>query len=164
MNAHLLSIGLLGFVTVCYAGYNLLVKVSGNHVPVTATTTVFATICLQVAALLVSLVFLSVLIYRGGHVFHLGARAYSWAALAGVCIGMAEIGYFYLFGGVGGLAPMAANIAIPAVVGGAIAAAMLFSVVLLKEPVGWNQWCGSGLIVLGVILFFITTDPVAKAA
>lgn len=163
MNSSIFSIGLLIFVMSCYAGYNVLVKVSGNQVPVTATTTIFATICLQVAALLVSLVFLCVLIYRGGHDFHLGLSAYSWAALAGICIGLAEIGYFYLFGGVAGLEPMAANIAIPVVVGGAIAVALFFSVFLLKEPVGWNQWCGSGFIILGIILFFVTADSAVGA-
>ena len=33
---------LLAIVTLAYVGYNLLIKVSGNHVPADATTTVFA--------------------------------------------------------------------------------------------------------------------------
>ena len=45
---------LLTAITALYAGYNLLVKVSSNHVPESATTTVLATICLQLAALAAS--------------------------------------------------------------------------------------------------------------
>ncbi len=164
MQANLSSIGILFFVTGCYAAYNLLIKVSGAQVSETATTTVLATICLQIAALSVSLVFMCVLMARGGHLFQLGASAYVWAAVAGVCIGMAEIGYFYLFGGIGEVAPMAANIAIPAIVGGTIAVGLLFSVVFFNEPAGWNHWCGAGLIVLGVFMFFIGPGNSASAA
>ena len=42
---------LLISVTVLYSGYNLLIKVSASHVPEAATTTIQATICLQLAAL-----------------------------------------------------------------------------------------------------------------
>ncbi len=42
---------LLVTVTTLYAGYNLLIKVSVSHVPAAATSTIVATICLQVAAL-----------------------------------------------------------------------------------------------------------------
>ena len=49
---------LLAAVTLLYAGYNLLIKLSGAHVPASATTTVLATLCLQIAALSTSLLFL----------------------------------------------------------------------------------------------------------
>ena len=45
---------LLLAITVIYAGYNRLVKVSSNYVPEPATSTVLATICLQRAALAAS--------------------------------------------------------------------------------------------------------------
>ena len=109
---------LLITVTVLYAGYNLFIKVSGSHVPEVATTTIAATICLQLAALAISLVFVSVLLVRGGHVMQLSLGAYGWAAVAGLCIGGAEIAYFYLFGGIGTVKPMAANVAIPAIAHG----------------------------------------------
>ena len=48
------SLTLLLAVTVLYAGYNLLVKVSSSHVPAVATTPILATIALQVAAIAVS--------------------------------------------------------------------------------------------------------------
>ncbi|MEM7508584.1 MAG: hypothetical protein AAF415_17775 [Pseudomonadota bacterium] len=145
---------LLAAVTVAYAGYNLLIKVSGTHVPASATTTVLATIVLQLAALATSLVFYGALAVRGGQSFALTPSAYLWAALAGVCIGAAEIGYLYLFGGVGFAKPMAASIAIPTIVSGTIVIATLASVLLLKEPLGWQQIAGGGLIVAGILVFF----------
>jgi len=146
---------LLAVVTVLYAGYNLFVKVSGGHVPATATTTILATICIQLAALSTSALFLGALVARGGHVFSLSAGSYLWAAAAGVCIGGAEIGYLYLFGGVGLSRPMAASLAIPTIVSGTIVIAMFVSVVALRETLSWNQILGAGLIVAGVGFLFI---------
>lgn len=146
---------LLAGVTVSYAGYNLFIKLSGGHVPAEATTTILATICLQLAALSTSALFLSVLILRGGQVFTLSMGSYFWAAVAGVCIGGAEIGYLYLFGGVGLSKPMAASVAIPTIVSGTIVIALLFSYFVLKETIALNQVLGSLLIVFGITLFFV---------
>ncbi len=84
---------LLVTVTALYAGYNLLIKVSVSHVPVTATSTIVATIFLQLAALTTSVVFLSVIMIRGGQVLQLSWAAYLWAAAAGLCIGGAKWWY-----------------------------------------------------------------------
>ncbi len=138
-----------------YAGYNVLIKVSTGHVPDAATTTVLATLSLQVTALMVSLAFAGVLGAQGGHVFRLGVASYGWAAAAGLCIGATEIAYFYLFAGIGHGAPMAANVAVPAVVGGAIAITLLISVLALKEPTSWLQAGGAALVVVGVLLLFL---------
>ncbi len=92
---------LLIAITALYAGYNLLVKVSSTCVPESATSTVLATICLQLAALAASSTFVLVLLARGGQVLKLSPTAYAWAAGAGLCVGFAEIGYFYLFRGIG---------------------------------------------------------------
>ena len=146
---------LLAIVTFLYAGYNIFVKLSGGHVPVSATTSVLATICLQLAALVVSLAFLGVLTFRGGHVFSLSPAAYSWAIVAGLCIGAAEIGYFYLFGGIGGSEPMRANVAIPAIVSGTIVIALVLSVLVLRETVDRMQLFGAALIVLGIVVLFL---------
>ncbi len=81
--------------------------------------------------------------------------SYFWAAVAGVCIGSAEIGYLYLFGGVGLSKPMAASVAIPTIVSGTIVISMLFSYFVLKEAMALNQIFGSLLIVFGIILFFV---------
>jgi len=155
MNANSFHIGLLFAITCLYAGYNLFVKVSASYVPVSATSTVFATIILQISALVVSLLFLGVLLFQGGHSFQLNSTAYTWAVVAGVCIGLAEIGYFYLFGGLNGAIPMLASIAIPTIVSGTIVLVLILSVVALREQVGWNQLLGSLIIICGILLYFL---------
>jgi len=150
---------LLAIVTFLYAGYNIFVKLSGGHVPASATTTVLATICLQLAALFVSLIFLGVLAYRGGHEFSLSPAAYSWAIVAGFCIGAAEIGYFYLFGGIGDSEPMRASLAIPAIVSGTIVISLVLSVLVLQESADRMQLFGSTLIVLGIVVLFLKDGP-----
>ena len=148
------AIALLVVVTILYAGYNLSIKVSGAYVPAEATTTVLATILLQLTALSVSGLFLGFLALRGGQVFALSPRSYLWAVLAGLCAGASEIAYFYLFGGVGLARPMAASVAIPTVVSGTVVIALILSVVVLGERIAWNQILGGALIVLGIAALF----------
>ncbi|MEM7225201.1 MAG: hypothetical protein AAF495_19640 [Pseudomonadota bacterium] len=150
----MISILLLLTVTVLYASYNLLVKVSSGHVPDSATTTILATVCLQVAALLSSMVFAGVLLARGGHVLQLSPSAYLWAVGAGICIGFAEIAYFYLFGGIGGLKPMAASVAIPVIVSGTIVITQAAGVVMFDEALNWTKVAGCGCIILGIVVLF----------
>jgi len=146
---------LLAAVTLLYAGYNLLIKLSGTHVPASATTTVLATVCLQVAALSTSVLFLGFLAAQGGHVFALAPRAYFWAVLAGLCIGAAEIGYFYLFGGIGLDRPMRAGVAIPVIVAGTVAVATVASAAVFGETFGWRQLAGAVLVAGGIVLIFL---------
>ena len=145
---------LLTAITALYAGYNLLVKVSSNHVPESATTTVLATICLQLAALAASGTFALVLLARGGQVLKLSTTAYVWAAVAGLCIGLAEIGYFYLFFGVGGTGPVAANVAVPVIVTGTVVLTMLLSFFALRESLGAMQIAGTVVVVIGIAMIF----------
>jgi drug/metabolite transporter (DMT)-like permease len=156
------SLLLLLTVTVLYAGYNLLIKVSGAHVPADATTTIVATICLQLAALATSGLVAALLLLRGGHVLQLSSSAYLWAAAAGLCIGGAEIAYFYLFGGIGATKPIAANLAIPTIVAGTIVITMLVAYFLFKEPLGWRHLLGIGLIVSGILVLFVRDGPTAS--
>ncbi|MEE9479491.1 MAG: EamA family transporter [Kiloniellales bacterium] len=146
---------LLISVTVLYAGYNLFIKVSGSHVPEVATTTIAATICLQLAALATSFVFASVLLVRGGHVMQLSLGTYGWAAVAGLCIGTAEIAYFYLFGGIGTVKPMAANVAIPAIVCGTTVITMAAGYFFFKETLSPVQMIGGACVVLGIVLIYL---------
>ena len=146
---------LLAAVTLLYAGYNLLVKLSGAHVPAAATTTVLAAVCLQAAALSTSALFLAFQAVQGGHVFALAPRAYAWAVLAGVCIGAAEIGYFHLFGGVGLDRPMRAGVAIPVVVAGTVAIAAAASALVFGEAFGRRQLAGAALVAAGVVLILL---------
>ena len=145
---------LLSAITALYAGYNLLVKVSSNSVPESATSTVLATICLQLAALAASGTFALVLLARGGHVLELSRAAYAWAAGAGLCIGLAEIGYFYLFRGVGGSGPVAASVAVPVIVTGTVVLTMLLSSLALKESLGAMQIAGTAVVVIGIAMIF----------
>ena len=133
-----------------YAGYNLFVKVSTNFVPATTTSTVLATISLQLTALFVSLVFMGFLMFRGGEVLQLSKPAYAWAAMAGLCIGIAEVAYFYLFRGVGGEAGMAANVAIPVVVSGTVVITAIVAYFVLQEAFSWRQLVGALLVVGGL--------------
>ena len=149
------SLLLLLTVTLLYAGYNLLIKVSGSHVPAEATTTILAAVCIQLAALGTSSVFAALLLVRGGHVMQLSTSVYVWAAAAGVCIGGAEIAYLYLFSGVGGTKPMAASIAIPAIVTGTIVITTVVAYFLFDEPLGWRHLLGIGLIVTGILVLFL---------
>lgn len=143
---------LVSVITALYASYNLFVKVASDHVPVNATSTVLATICLQLAALSATLCFLGILVARGGHVLSLSTRAYLWAAGAGFCIGVAEICYFYLFRGGADREAAAANVAIPIIVSGTIAITLIVSYFLLREPLTPVQLGGTLLVVVGMAL------------
>lgn len=145
---------LLILVTLFYAGYNFLVKISSGHVPQQASTTILLTITLQTAAITCSLLYLSILLFRGGHNFELTLPAFGWAAAAGIAIGAAEICYFYLFSGTGGFAPAPGSIVIPVIVSGTILLTMLASIILLGEAVSLRGWIGATLVIAGIVLIF----------
>ena len=82
----------------------------------------------------------------------LSTTACAWAAAAGVCIGLAEIGYFYLFRGVGGSGPVAASVAVPIIVTGTVVFTMLLSWLALKESLGVMQITGTVVVVIGIAM------------
>ena len=137
--------------TLGYAGYNVLIKFSGAASVSTATTTITATLALQLAALLTSSIFFAGQLAAGNHVLHLGSSAYFWAIAAGVCIGIAEIAYLYLFGGILG-APADAGTAVPIIVGGTIAITALVAALVLKEQMSLANMAGVGLVIAGIVL------------
>ena len=149
---------LLVTVTVLYAGYNLLIKVSSSHVPAAATSTIAATICLQVAGLMTSIVFVSIAMARGGQVLQLSWGAYLWAAAAGLCIGGAEIAYFYLFGGIGAMKPMAATLVIPTVVSGTIVITVIAAYFMFGETLALIQLAGLSCVIIGMLLLYFGKD------
>lgn len=150
---------LVVFATVLYAGYNLLIKVSGDHVPASASTTILATLILQFSALCTSLLAASFLTMKGTSIFGLTPKAYMWAVLAGICIGAAEIIYLYVFSGLGiDGEKLPANAVIPFVVGGTVVITMIVSAVIFKEAFGWSQMVGSCFIVLGIAFLFTNTQ------
>ena len=148
---------LLALVTLCYASYNLLVKVSSSHVPSPDLPPILATIGLQLAALSVSLVYLAYLLKAGVEVT-LPGRVYGWAIAAGLCIGAAEVMYFYLFRGFDGDSPVAASIAIPFIVGGTIVIAVAVSHFIFRETLTAWQWLGVGLAFSGMVILATSTS------
>lgn len=146
---------LLVVTTLLYAGYNILIKVSSQHVPHDAHSTITATICLQIAALAVSLIFLSAQKMQIGASLLLPAKAYLWAAAAGLCIGAAEITYFYLFAGIGSSKSMPASVAIPVIVSGAVVISLFAGWLVLNEHIARQQLIGAGLIAAGIVLLFV---------
>jgi drug/metabolite transporter (DMT)-like permease len=143
------SLILLLLITLCYAAYNLLVKVSGDQTA--GASPILATITLQAAALGVSVCYLLVVL-RQGAALSLPGRAFQFAALAGICIGLAEVMYFYLFRGVSGEAGMPASQAIPVIVGGTIVISALAAVLLFGERPGPVQWLGITLAGCGMLI------------
>ena len=149
------TILLLISVTVLYAGYNLLVKISSEHVPNLATSTVMATICLQIAALAVSSIFAIYLLSRGGQILQLSWPTYAWAAMAGLCIGAAEIGYFYyLFGNFTAGKSLSASVVIPTVVCGTVIISVIASQFLFKESVSAIQIIGVIVATIGIVMIY----------
>ena len=150
-----MAVLLLTLVTLAYAGYNIFIRFSGGHAPAGASTTIVATLCLQAGALLVSTCFLAFLVVQGGHSFRLTTPAYLWALAAGVCIGLAEVGYFYLFGGIAGIRPLPASLVVPTVVTGTVVVALLVSWLVLRESISVAQVLGAALVVAGILVMFL---------
>lgn len=149
-----MAIVLLTLVTLAYAGYNLFVKVAGDHAPAEATTTVLATMVLQLGAIATSTAFLIFLTVQGGHVFKLSTPTYAYALIAGLCIGTAEICYLYLFGGIGGIKPLPGSLVIPTVVTGTIVITLIVSWLIFKEHLSMMQLFGAAMIVCGIAVLF----------
>lgn len=154
MTTYLTPAVLLAITTVLYAGYKVLVKASADSIPASAETTIHLTITLQAAALCTSLVFAAVLWGRGVMAFHVSHAALAWAVLAGLCIGGAEIAYFYLFGGFHGHEPMSAGVAIPTIVTGTVIIAMFAAALMFHEALGWKQILGAALVIVGIAVMF----------
>ena len=148
----MLTIFLIAFVTVAYAGYNLFIKVATDHLPATTTSTVLATLSMQVMTLIPTLGLLAVLSIQGGHDFKLNSGTVKWAMIAGLCIGSAEVAYYYLFSGLGGGRTMPANVVIPIVVCGTVAITAIVSFFIFRESFSWPQILGSALVIGGVFL------------
>ncbi len=158
-----ISLFLMLAITFLYAGYNLFIKISSNHLPTDLASTLLAAVVLQVTALTVSCVLIAGLLIRGETIASLPLQAYSWAVLAGMCIGLAEVSYFFLFRGFGETPPMPATIAIPFIVSGTIVVAVIFAWLALKEPLSWQKLIGMILIAAGVATMYINHKPAGLA-
>ena len=117
---------LLITVTLAYAGYNLFIKLAGAQ-NINNNNGIAATLCLQIFALIVTSVFSIYLSSLGENIFVLPSKTYLYAVFGGISIGIAEIGYFYLFNASNTDGALNANTAIPIILGGTILVTMIFS-------------------------------------
>ena len=77
------------------------------------------------------------------------------AAAAGLCIGGAEIAYFYLFGGIGTGKPMTANMVIPTVVSGTIVITVVAAYFVFGETLALTHLTGVACIILGLLRLYL---------
>ena len=135
---------LLITVTLAYAGYNLFIKLAGAQ-NINNNNGIAATLCLQIFALIVTSVFSIYLSSLGEHIFVLPSKTYLYAVFGGISIGIAEIGYFYLFNASNTDGALNANTAIPIILGGTIFVTMIFSFYILKESSNYHKLIGTFL-------------------
>jgi len=147
---------LLILITLFYSAYNLLVKVSSSQIGSVSTPPIVATIFLQSSALMISVIYFLYL-SRQHPSLALPAKAYIWAIAGGICIGIAEILYFYLFRGFSDDSPVAASSAIPFVVGGTIVIAVVVSHFIFREALNSGQWLGIALALLGIVVLAVNS-------
>ena len=141
-------------VTLSYAGYNIFVKLSSSQ-NINNTNNIAATLFLQVFALLVTSVFSFYLYTKGEKIFVLPSKAYLYAIIAGISIGIAEIGYFFLFNPTNTNGALNANVAIPIVLGGTILITMLLSFYYFEETYNLNKIIGTVFIIIGIYLILV---------
>ena len=144
---------LLITVTLAYAGYNLFIKLAGAQ-NINNNNGIAATLCLQIFALIVTSVFSIYLSSLGENIFVLPSKTYLSAVFGGISIGIAEIGYFYLFNASNTDGALNANTAIPIILGGTILVTMIFSFYILKESFNYHKIIGTIFIIIGIYLIF----------
>ena len=144
---------LLITVTLAYAGYNLFIKLAGAQ-NINNNNGIAATLCLQIFALIVTSVFSIYLSSLGENIFVLPSKTYLYAVFGGISIGIAEIGYFYLFNASNTDGALNANTAIPIILGGTILVTMIFSFYVLKESFNYHKIIGTIFIIIGIYLIF----------
>ena len=142
---------LIIFITISYAGYNLFIKLSGSQ-NLNNSNSIAATLFLQLFALSLTLIFSLYLYSKGEKIFVLPSKSYLYAIFAGVSIGLAEIGYFYLFNESNPKGASNANSVIPVILGGTILITMIFSFIFLSESFNYKRIFGTFFIIFGIYL------------
>ena len=138
-------------VTISYAGYNLFVKLASSQ-NLNNSNSIAATLCLQLFALFVTILFSFYLFSKGEKIFVLPSKSYLYAIFAGISIGLAEIGYFYLFNESNPKGASNANSVIPVILGGTILITMIFSFIFLSESFNYKRIFGTFFIIFGIYL------------
>ena len=142
---------ILVIVTISYAGYNLFVKLASSQ-NLNNSNSIAATLCLQLFALFVTILFSFYLFSKGEKIFVLPSKSYLYAICAGISIGLAEIGYFYLFNESNPKGASNANTVIPVILGGTILITMIFSFISLSESFNYKRIFGTFFIIFGIYL------------
>ena len=142
---------ILVIVTISYACYNLLIKLASSQ-NLNNSNSIAATLCLQLFALFITILFSFYLLSKGERIFVLPSKSYLFAILAGISIGLAEIGYFYLFNESQTKGASNANVIIPVVLGGTILITMIFSFIYLRESFNYKRIIGTFFIIFGIYL------------
>ena len=84
--------------------------------------------------------------------------------LAGLCIGAAEIGYFYLFGTFVYAKSIPANIVIPTVVSGTVVITLLVSYFIFGELMPPIRLFGAILAIVGIVMSLPTVGPLMRSS
>ena len=142
---------ILVIVTISYAGYNLFIKLASSQ-NLNNSNSIAATLCLQLFALFVTILFSFYLFSKGEKIFVLPSKSYLYAIFAGISIGLAEIGYFYLFNESNPKGASNANSVIPVILGGTILITMIFSFIFLSESFNYKRIFGTFFIIFGIYL------------
>ena len=142
---------ILVIVTISYAGYNLFIKLASSQ-NLNNSNSIAATLCLQLFALFVTILFSFYLFSKGEKIFVLPSKSYLYAIFAGISIGLAEIGYFYLFNESNPKGASNANAVIPVILGGTILITMIFSFIFLSESFSYKRIFGTFFIIFGIYL------------
>ena len=142
---------ILVIVTISYAGYNLFIKLASSQ-NLNNSNSIAATLCLQLFALFVTILFSFYLFSKGEKIFVIPSKSYLYAIFAGISIGLAEIGYFYLFNESNPKGASNANSVIPVILGGTILITMIFSFIFLSESFNYKRIFGTFFIIFGIYL------------
>ena len=94
----------------------------------------------------------------GERIFVLPSKVYIYAIFAGISIGFAEIGYFYLFNASNPNGASNANTAIPVILGGTILITMIFSFYIFREAFNYQKIIGTFFIIFGICLVLINNN------
>ncbi len=121
--------------------YNFFIKLSAGHIHQIA-----GAVILQVVAFLVGGVVLVWLKLRNTPL-ELSSRGVTFAVLAGVAVGLAEITAFYGFS-----KGVSASVGIPIMVGGTVLVGVVLGMVVLREQLSVWQGLGVLLILVGIVL------------
>ena len=123
----------------CLAGYNFFIKLAAAHLPPAVGAVVLQLVAAGLgAAWLLRLKLL-------GQPLDVSGRGLGLAALAGLCVGLAELLTFVVF-----KRGVAASVGTPVIVGGSVLLAALLGLLVLREGLTPAQAGGLGLIVAGI--------------